>query len=110
MNSKSKKKKSALQEKKEGKRSHCKRPVRRSRRQQKRVSYNESTMEKIIGDTELQSSTGVSNNNFLQYSPMESIDKVHQEDDLPFDVSNVFAYSCCDEAESTTSDANERVL
>ena len=62
-------------------------------------------MEKIIGDTELQSSTGVSNNNFLQYSPMESIGKVHQEDDLPFDVSNVFAYPCCDEAESTTSDA-----
>ena len=62
-------------------------------------------MEKIIGDTQLQSSTGVSNNKVLQYSPMETVDKVHQEEDLPFDVSNVFAYSCCDEAESTTSDA-----
>ena len=104
MNSKSKKRKVSSRKRKKVKEVIA-RPVRRSRRQQKRVSYNESTMEKIIGDTELQSSTGVSNNNFLQYSPMEPVDKVHQEDDLPFDVSNVFAYSCCDESESTTSDA-----
>eukprot|EP00943_MAST-04B_sp_MAST-4B-sp1_P007357 g7357.t1 len=85
------------------------RPVRRSRRQQQQqqnISYNENDLEKNISN----SNSSANNNGFG--TTLQVVEEP-KEEELPFDISNVFAYSCYDKGnyndDNSTAIKNEKL-
>ena len=77
------------------------RPVRRSRRQQQQnISYNENDLEKNVESSN-------SNNNSYGSSSSRVIEEP-KEEELPFDISNIFAYSCYDDDQNGNDNNNNK--